>query len=526
MYFVIIIFIVIIFTIIILNQYFYNKDDEYYTNFNYKYNLVIVSIFKNEAVAMKEWLSHYVNQGVEHFYLINNGSTDNWESQIKGFPVTIITDNTKYKQVKLYNKYYKKLVKKLSRWVMVVDLDEFLYARNGYNTITEYLDTIPNEINQISIRWKMFGSNGYIDQPESIIKSFTKRKKFGSKGYDLNHSKNSNFILEHHVKSISRTNKLIKLDIHTSNLKNNKQIILPENPTENELEKSPLHLNHYAIQSLNWFLNVKKTRGDADINYNNRDEEYFKSYDYKEIIDEELSELSKLSNSICIIQADNREPESFYLEKTMIVNKRAALRLKYDYEFIKFDNENNIHPATLKIKIINNVLKNTKYEIIIFIDSDAWCNDLINLNNIVNYLINSKKHGCYSRDPLPYDPEKKPWLPMDINHNNTYINSGVFILKVNDYTKKMYDNLENELINDSNYINLWPYDQYYISNFVYKNRNDFFIFDFTILNTPDGKVIRHNWFKNSKMHKDLNYLINNKIDVNYNKNFNLSLYIQ
>ena len=294
MYFVIIIFILIIFTIIMLNLYFDNKDDDYYTNLNYKYNLVIVAIFKNEAVAMKECLSHYVNQGVEHFYLINNGSTDNWESQIKGFPVTIITDNTRYKQVKLYNRHYRKLVKKLSRWVMVVDLDEFLYARNGYNTITEYLDTIPNEINQISIRWKMFGSNGYIDQPKSIIKSFTKRKKFGSKGYDLNWFKNSKFILEHHVKSISRTNKLIRLDTHNSQLKNKKQIILPENPTENDLEKSPLHLNHYAIQSLNWFLNVKKKRGSATCkkSNNNRDEEYFKSYDYKEIIDEELSELS------------------------------------------------------------------------------------------------------------------------------------------------------------------------------------------------------------------------------------------
>jgi cellulose synthase/poly-beta-1,6-N-acetylglucosamine synthase-like glycosyltransferase len=99
-------------------------------------------------------------------------------------------------------------------------------------------------------------------------------------------------------------------------------------------------------------------------------------------------------NSVCIIQADNRDPESFYLKKTMIVNKRAAEKLNFDYEFIKFKNENNIHPATLKIKIINNLLKNTKYEIIIFIDSDAWIHDAINLNKLVNYFINSDKHAC------------------------------------------------------------------------------------------------------------------------------------
>ena len=36
-----------------------------------KYKLVIVAIFKNEAIAMREWLEHYIRQGVEHFYIIN-----------------------------------------------------------------------------------------------------------------------------------------------------------------------------------------------------------------------------------------------------------------------------------------------------------------------------------------------------------------------------------------------------------------------------------------------------------------------
>ena len=93
-------------------------------------------------------------------------------------------------------------------------------------------------------------------------------------------------------------------------------------------------------------------------------------------------------NSVCIIQADNRDPETFFLKKTMIVNKRAAERLNFDYKFIKFENEDGIHPATLKIKIINNLIKNNEYEIIIFTDSDAWIHDVINLSNIVNIFKN------------------------------------------------------------------------------------------------------------------------------------------
>ena len=61
---------------------------------------------KNEAIAMKEWLQHYINQGVEHFYMIDNGSTDNWESEVDGFPVTIFYDDEKHKQNDHYNKYF------------------------------------------------------------------------------------------------------------------------------------------------------------------------------------------------------------------------------------------------------------------------------------------------------------------------------------------------------------------------------------------------------------------------------------
>ena len=103
-----------------------------------KYTLVIVAIFKNEAIAMKEWLQHYINQGVEHFYMIDNGSTDNWESEVDGFPVTIFYDDEKHKQNDHYNKYFLKTVQSISEWVMVVDLDEFMYARNGFNNIPEY----------------------------------------------------------------------------------------------------------------------------------------------------------------------------------------------------------------------------------------------------------------------------------------------------------------------------------------------------------------------------------------------------
>lgn len=273
-----------------------------YNNFsiqNYtepKYKLVVVAIFKNEAVAMKEWLQHYVNQGVEHFYMINNGSTDNWEPEIEGFPVTIYNDDKPHKQKEHYNNYCLKEVKNNAKWVMVVDLDEFMYARNGFKTIPEYLDSLGEDIKQIHVRWKMFGSNGHIKQPKSIIKGFTKRKDSG----------------DTHVKSISCTKDLVELDAHTHNVSGDKSlpcpnslfddgklpengnILLPLKNTKIELEKSPLHLNHYVIQSWNWYKNVKMTRGDVATGKDTGKGtlKFFKTQDRNDLVDTELSNMT------------------------------------------------------------------------------------------------------------------------------------------------------------------------------------------------------------------------------------------
>ena len=42
------------------------------------YDLVICSMFKNESMILQEWIEHYVEMGVQHFYLIDNGSTDSY----------------------------------------------------------------------------------------------------------------------------------------------------------------------------------------------------------------------------------------------------------------------------------------------------------------------------------------------------------------------------------------------------------------------------------------------------------------
>jgi hypothetical protein len=200
---------------------------------------------------------------------------------------------------------------------------------------------------------------------------------------------------------------------------------------------------------------------------------------------------------VCVLQTDNR-PSLDYLLETQKVNKKFCDILGYEYLFLELDNKKygDIHPATKKIHVLNDFLLNSKCDILVFLDSDAWIQNGYWLNDIIDNLMNNnEKQGCFSRDPY--------------SKCNTFINSGSFIIKNNEFTKQMYTMLIEDLYNDNNFHNNWPYDQHYISKYVFENKDDFNIFIPDILNTPTGKVLRHNWWKNEQMYHDLIVLYRN-----------------
>ena len=214
---------------------------------------------------------------------------------------------------------------------------------------------------------------------------------------------------------------------------------------------------------------------------------------------------------VCVLQTDNR-PTLDYLLKTQEVNKKFCDILEYDYLFIELNNDNygNIHPATKKIHVVNDFLLNTECDILVFLDSDAWIQNGYWLNDIINNLINNdEKQGCFSRDPY-------------VKHN-TFINSGSFIIKNNDFIKQMYSILIQDLYNNNSFHDYWPFDQYYISKYVFENKDNFVIFIPDILNTPIGKVLRHNWLKNQKMYDDLHILYS---DINKDIFFGKTYFIE
>jgi hypothetical protein len=248
------------------------------------YYFSIAACFKNEHHCIKEWIEHYKFHGINHIYLINDFSTPEYETIIQKYIeegyVTLYHNDIVTKQVGrqklIYEKYLKKVLKE-TFWLGVIDLDEFLYSPSEIN-ISNILKKY-EKFSSININWIHFGSNGYIKQPESLVNSFIMRAKINQKNVEFQG-----------YKTIIQTSKFISFDIHNSQTKGDKLYL--------NQDSEELLINHYNLQSFNFYLNVKGKRGDCDnwfdsIGYK-RNKELFDKLDKNEELDERL----KIQNSL------------------------------------------------------------------------------------------------------------------------------------------------------------------------------------------------------------------------------------
>lgn len=223
---------------------------------------------------------------------------------------------------------------------------------------------------------------------------------------------------------------------------------------------------------------------------------------------------------VLVIQSETRTDAPYLtltqrslLEKAIpyLNSKMATHKQYYHYQFIhmKPHTYKNRHPAAGKLFLFREILENEygEYDVLLFLDSDAWINNADYLIQTVQHLIDNKeKHGCFSRDPCKIE--------------NTYINSGSFLLKIDDYNRKMIHHVFTEFYkeDEKKYHTHWPYDQYYISKYIFENKDAYMVFRAEIMNTPFGLVLRHNWWKDNRMYIDLYNILENSFDYRQRAN--------
>lgn len=241
-----------------------------------KYNLCVGAVFKNESHSLKEWIEHYLFHGVDHFFLINDGSTDSFLEKLQVYImkniITLFHSHTSSyvgRQKDMYNTYLLPQLK-WTQWMIIVDIDEYIWSPtyvNLYDVLRQC-----THLAQIQIKATLFGSNGHIQQPSKIVENFTtcKKEKCGLK-YIINTRFQFSSLNVHHASFIDEEDE------------KNRFLVLDE---------PYFALNHYSCQSQEFWKNVKMTRGDAD-NYLIRTMDDFYRLDVNEIEDHRLAEQNK-----------------------------------------------------------------------------------------------------------------------------------------------------------------------------------------------------------------------------------------
>jgi hypothetical protein len=148
------------------------------------HQLAICAIFKDEGKYLGEWIAFHRSVGVGHFYLYDNGSTDNFQEvlaeHIRSGLVTYINWPEYPGQVSAYRDCAKRFSGQ-ARWIAFIDIDEFLFSpqQRDVPAVLERFRGCP----ALFIHSYHFGSSGHRERPEMpTIKAYTLREAIPSCG--------------------------------------------------------------------------------------------------------------------------------------------------------------------------------------------------------------------------------------------------------------------------------------------------------------------------------------------------------
>ena len=146
------------------------------------YDLAVVAIMKNEAPYVKEWLDYHLLAGVDHFYIYDHESPDNFKEVLQPYIdagiVTYIFYPDQFSITDAYNDALNQY-KIFCRYMAFIDADEFIFPKNN-RSIVEIVDGFfgaYDDAAEINIKWLMFGSNGHekADYGRGVLERFTRR---------------------------------------------------------------------------------------------------------------------------------------------------------------------------------------------------------------------------------------------------------------------------------------------------------------------------------------------------------------
>ena len=241
--------------------------------------LAVCAIAKDEGPYFKEWIEWHLSQGVDHFYIYDNESSDGTREILQPYIDSGVVEYKYWpghrRQLAAYDdclEHYRLA----SRWIAFIDLDEFIVPIKDAS-IPAFLKRF-EAFAAVEINWLVYGSGGHkTKSPGTMMERF----RFHSlPGHRLNR----------HVKSIVNPREVFTMiGCHeaakiSGSIADSHGQPVTKNFREREPQQDVIRINHYAVRSYEEFLE-KQARGRASGTQKTVLSEYFEQYDLNDIED-------------------------------------------------------------------------------------------------------------------------------------------------------------------------------------------------------------------------------------------------
>ena len=142
-----------------------------------RYYLSACAVFRNEAPHLSEWVEFHRSVGVEHFYLYNNNSEDDFLTalapRMRDGTVTLVDFPQHPGQLAAYDHCLATYGRE-ARWIAFFDVDEYLFpvtADSLRDVLADY-ELHPG----VCVNWQVYGSSGRILPADGLtVESFTQK---------------------------------------------------------------------------------------------------------------------------------------------------------------------------------------------------------------------------------------------------------------------------------------------------------------------------------------------------------------
>lgn len=135
-----------------------------------RFEVAVMAILKDEAPYMEEWLCHHMAIGVDHFFLYDNGSTDELHQLLKPYADHGIVTTVYFPMRGLQrdaNNHVVRFFGHTTEWIAYVDIDEFLVPEND-----EQIGTIMRrfpDASQVLVSRKEICYSGHRTPPQGLV---------------------------------------------------------------------------------------------------------------------------------------------------------------------------------------------------------------------------------------------------------------------------------------------------------------------------------------------------------------------